>query len=350
MVTRGKTGNLKPKAFTAEIEPTTVRQALAEPKWLQAMKSEYKALMDNNTWSLVPLPPHRKAIGCKWIFRIKENPDGTINKYKARLVAKGFLQSPGFDFTETFSPVIKPVTIRIILTLAVTYKWTVQQIDINNAFLNGWLQEEVYMTQPTGFESTDKSLVCKLHKSLYGLKQAPRAWYERLTQALLKMGFVTSKCDPSLLVHHQQGACTYVLIYVDDILITGSAPHLITDLIHKLSIQFALKELGEVDYFLGLEVQHTPSGGLLLKQSKYIRDLLVKTNMENSKPIGSPMASNCRLSKFGSDTMKDPSLYRSTVGALQYATLYHSVSTKCVNLWQIHLRHIGKLSKEYSDT
>jgi histone deacetylase 1/2 len=285
------------------------------------MKSEYKALMDNNTWSLVPLPPHRKAIGCKWIFRIKENPDGTINKYKARLVAKGFLQSPGFDFTETFSPVIKPVTIRIILTLAVTYKWTVQQIDINNAFLNGWLQEEVYMTQPTGFESTDKSLVCKLHKSLYGLKQAPRAWYERLTQVLLKMGFVTSKCDPSLLVHHQQGACTYVLIYVDDILITGSAPHLITDLIHKLSIQFALKELGEVDYFLGLEVQHTPSGGLLLKQSKYIRDLLVKTNMENSKPIGSPMASNCRLSKFGSDTMKDPSLYRSTVGALQYATL-----------------------------
>jgi histone deacetylase 1/2 len=180
--------------------------------------------MDNNTWTLVPLPLHRKAIGCKWIFRVKENPDGTVNKYKARLVAKGFLQTAGCDFTETFSPVIKPVTIRIILTLAVSFKWQVQQIDVNNAFLNGVLQEEVYMTQPSGFEATDKSLVCKLHKSLYGLKQAPRAWYDRLTTTLLHLGFVKSKCDPSLLIHSHKGTSTYVLIYVDDILITGSSP------------------------------------------------------------------------------------------------------------------------------
>ncbi|PNX93512.1 histone deacetylase, partial [Trifolium pratense] len=321
MITRGKTGHLKPKTFTASIEPTTIKSALASPQWLQAMKSEYKALMDNNTWSLVPLPPHKKAIGCKWIFRVKENPDGSVNKYKARLVAKGFLQTPGFDFTETFSPVIKPVTVRIILTLAVTYRWSVQQIDINNAFLNGLLQEEVYMSQPAGFEASDKTLVCKLHKSLYGLKQAPRAWYERLTQTLLQMGFVKSKCDPSLLVHHQHGACTYVLVYVDDILITGSDSQLVKDLIHKLNIKFALKQLGEVDYFLGIEVHHKPSGGLLLHQSKYVKDLLVKTNMENCKPIGSPMVSSCKLSKFGTDVMTDPTLYRSTVGALQYATL-----------------------------
>jgi histone deacetylase 1/2 len=321
MVTRAKTGNLKPKVFLSSIEPTIVKSALTDPHWLQAMQAEYKALMDNNTWSLVPLPPHRKAIGCKWIFRVKENPDGSVNKYKARLVAKGFLQTPGFDFTETFSPVIKPVTIRIILTLAVTFHWTVQQIDINNAFLNGLLQEEVYMTQPSGFESSDKTLVCKLHKALYGLKQAPRAWYERLTHTLLQMGFVKSKCDPSLLVHHQNGACTYVLVYVDDILITGSTPHLIKDLIDKLNIKFALKQLGEVDYFLGLEVHHKSSGALLLNQAKYVKDLLCKTNMENCKPIGSPMVSSCRLSKFGTDTMSDPSLYRSTVGALQYATL-----------------------------
>ncbi|PNX93258.1 histone deacetylase, partial [Trifolium pratense] len=321
MVTRGKTGNLKPKTFITTLEPTTVKSALSNPRWLQAMQSELKALTDNNTWSLVPLPPHKRAIGCKWVFRVKENPDGTINKYKARLVAKGFLQTPGFDFTETFSPVVKPVTVRIILTLAVTYKWSVKQIDINNAFLNGLLQEEVYMTQPTGFESSDKSLVCKLHKSLYGLKQAPRAWYERLTQTLVQMGFSASKCDPSLLVHHQQGACTYVLIYVDDILITGSSSQLIEDLIHKLNIQFALKQLGEIDYFLGIEVHHMSSGALLLNQSKYIKDLLVKTNMDNCKPIGSPMVSTCRLSKFGTDALSDPSLYRSTVGALQYATL-----------------------------
>jgi histone deacetylase 1/2 len=200
MITRGKTGNLKPKVFLAELEPKTIKGALTDPKWLQAMEAEYHALMANNTWSLVPLPPHKKAIGCKWVFRVKENPDGTVNKFKARLVAKGFLQTVGFDFTETFSPVIKPITIRIILTLAVTFKWQLQQIDINNAFLNGILQEEVYMTQPSGFEASDKSLVCKLHKSLYGLKQAPRAWYERLTQTLLNMGFVKSRCDPSLLV------------------------------------------------------------------------------------------------------------------------------------------------------
>jgi histone deacetylase 1/2 len=195
MVTRGKTGKLKPKVLHSVVEPITVKNALTDPKWLEAMQAEYKALTDNKTWSLVPLPAHKRAIGCKWIFKIKENSDGSINKYKARLVAKGFLQTPGFDFTETFSPVIKPVTIRVILTLAVTYQWSVQQIDINNAFLNGLLQEEVYMKQPTGFESADKSLVCKLHKSLYGLKQAPRAWYERLTQTLLQMGFTASRCD-----------------------------------------------------------------------------------------------------------------------------------------------------------
>jgi histone deacetylase 1/2 len=321
MITRGKTGNLKPKAFLTEMEPQSVKTAMADSRWLQAMKEEYTALMKNNTWSLVPLPPHKKAIGCKWLFRVKENPDGTVNKFKARLVAKGFLQTAGFDFTETFSPVIKPVTIRIILTLAVTYKWQVQQIDINNAFLNGVLQEEVFMQQPAGFEVADKSLVCKLHKSLYGLKQAPRAWYDRLTQALLQMGFVKSKCDPSLLVRSHKGQYTYVLIYVDDILVTGSAPQLIQDVISKLNVSFALKQLGEVDYFLGIEVHHMPSGALLLNQAKYIRDLLCKAKMENSKPIGSPMMSSCKLSKLGSDVMTDPTLYRSTVGALQYATL-----------------------------
>ncbi|MCI20233.1 retrovirus-related pol polyprotein from transposon TNT 1-94, partial [Trifolium medium] len=132
---------------------------MSDPRWLNAMQTEYKALMDNNTWSLVSLPSHRKAIDCKWIFTVKENPDGSVNKLKARLVAKGFLQTAGFDFTETFSPVVKPVTIRILLTLVVTYKWQVQHIDVNNAFLNGILQEEVYMQQPTGFEASDKSLV-----------------------------------------------------------------------------------------------------------------------------------------------------------------------------------------------
>jgi histone deacetylase 1/2 len=125
MVTRGKTGNLKPKVFLAHSEPNSVKQALTDPQWLAAMKAEYSALMNNKTWSLVPLPAHRRAIGCKWVFRIKENLDGSVNKYKARLVAKGYSQEHGFDYTETFSPVVKPVTIRIILTLALSFKWDI---------------------------------------------------------------------------------------------------------------------------------------------------------------------------------------------------------------------------------
>lgn len=141
MVTRSKTGNLKPWVLLTQTEPSFVKQALASPEWLAAMQAEYNALLKNNAWTLVDLPPHRQAIGCKWVFRVKENPDGTTKKYKARLVAKGFHQQFGFDFREIFSPVVKPVTIRTILTFAFTYQWTLQQIDVNNVFLNGYLTE-----------------------------------------------------------------------------------------------------------------------------------------------------------------------------------------------------------------
>jgi len=136
---------------------------LTDPNWYAAMAAEFTALQANNTWSLVPLPPNREPIGCKWVFRIKENSDGSINRYEARLVAKGFHQQPGIDFNDTFSPVIKPVTITLILMLALTSDWSMQQIDVNNAFLNGFLQEEIYMIQPPGLEAQDKSLVCKLN-------------------------------------------------------------------------------------------------------------------------------------------------------------------------------------------
>lgn len=155
MITRSKTGSLPPpRVLLTHREPSTIRQALSCPQWLDVMKAEYAALIGNNTWTLMPLPPHRQAKGCKWVFRIKENPDGSINKYKARLVAKGFHQQYGFgfDFAETFSPVVKPATIRIVLTLALTYGWNIQQIDVNNAFLNGYCQKKSTWLNPLGLK------------------------------------------------------------------------------------------------------------------------------------------------------------------------------------------------------
>ena len=169
MQTRSKSGIVQPR-----IHPLT------DPTWLAAVKAEYDALIYNGTWTLVSLPPNRVPIGCKWVFRFKENPDDTVSKYNARLVAKGFHQQYGTDYTGTFSPVIKPITVRLLLTVATTYGWPLQQLDVNNAFLNEILEEEVYMQQPPGFESSTKSMVCKLNKAIYGLKQAPRAWFDKL--------------------------------------------------------------------------------------------------------------------------------------------------------------------------
>nr|KYP44095.1 Retrovirus-related Pol polyprotein from transposon TNT 1-94 [Cajanus cajan] len=232
MTTRSKAGIFKPKTYAAAlvkssydhtIEPNTVKEALAKPEWLKAMKDEYQALVSNQTWSLVDLPIGYKPIGCKWIFKSKYNPDGSFQRHKARLVAKGYNQKPGLDFSETFSPVVKPTTVRIVLSLAITNQWPIHQIDINNAFLHGDLQESVYMSQPPGFNTQHKDKVCKLNKAIYGLKQAPRSWYCKLSNTLIHMGFHSTKSDTSLFVRFSKTTTLMILIYVDDIIITGSS-------------------------------------------------------------------------------------------------------------------------------
>ncbi|MCH82526.1 retrovirus-related Pol polyprotein from transposon TNT 1-94 [Trifolium medium] len=330
MVTRSKARH-NPTLLLTHVEPTTVKQAFQSSHRTKAMQEEYDALIKNNTWTLVSPPAHKSPIGCKWVFRVKENSDGTINKYKARLVAKGFHQKAGSDFTETFSPVVKPVTVRTVLTIAVSNKWPIQQIDVNNAFLNGNLEEEVYMQQPPGFEVSDKSLVCKLNKALYGLKQAPRAWFNRLKSALLLYGFTASKCDPSLFMMRTSTVHMMVLVYVDDIVITGSSTSHIQQLISKLNDEFAIKQLGSLDYFLGIEVFHMDNGAVLLSQAKYIRDLLSKVQMESANGMPTPMVSSLKLSKIGSNSVEDPTLFRSVVGALQYATLARPEISYAVN-------------------
>jgi hypothetical protein len=182
MTTRSKHGIFKPKVFHTttndynETEPPTYQLASKYPKWCTAMDEEYSALQRQQTWSLVSPPIGKNIVGCKWVFKLKRNSNFSISRYKARLVAKGFHQQHGIDFQETFSPVVKPPTVRLILALAVTYDWPLQQLDVRNAFLHGVLQEEVYMSQPPGYVAPNlPQHVCKLHKSIYGLKQAPRA-------------------------------------------------------------------------------------------------------------------------------------------------------------------------------
>lgn len=237
-------------------------------------------------------------------------------------MAKGFHQAADVDYTETSNPVVKSITIRVLLTLAIACGWSIRQVDINNAFLHGILHETVYMDQPSGFvlKGSDR-LVCSLKKVLYGLKHAPRAWFERLSIFLNSLGFVHSKSDPSLLIWLFGGHCYYILIYVDDIVITGSSNHEISKLVDLLHQQFSLIDLGLMSYFFGIEISYPSTGGLYLSHAKYITDLLHKAKMFDARAISTPMVSGILVSSRHGDKFQDVHLYRSIVGALQYVTL-----------------------------
>ena len=180
-------------------EPTNYKEASEQSEWVEAMNKEIHALIKNNTWDIVDLPPGKKAIGCKWVYKVKLKPDGTLERCKARLVAQGYTQKFGVDYEETFSPVIKMTTIRALIAIAASKGWDIFQLDVNNAFLHGDLNEEVYMRTPKGIENPGNKF-CKLNKSLYGLKQASRQWFYKLHTALLHQGFVQSKQDYSLFI------------------------------------------------------------------------------------------------------------------------------------------------------
>jgi histone deacetylase 1/2 len=176
-------------------------------------------------WTLVPRPPGTNIVGSKWIFKTKHHPDASVEKQKAHLFARGFTQQHGIDYDDTFSPVVKPATIRLLLSIAVSRGWALHQVDVSNVFLHGFLSEDVYMQQPPGFEDPRyPSHVCKLQCSLYGLKQSPRAWYARLSDRLSQLGFVPSKVDMSLFIFLHDGVQIFMLVYVDDIFIAGSTP------------------------------------------------------------------------------------------------------------------------------
>ncbi|KAI3781572.1 hypothetical protein L2E82_11589 [Cichorium intybus] len=304
-------------------EPSCFDEAVKDPNWVRAMNEEMEALNRNGTWVITDLPKGRKPIGCRWVFKIKYKSTGEIERFKARLVAKGYNQREGLDFDETFSPVAKLTTVRCVITLAVQFNWNLYQMDVNNAFLYGELEEEVYMVLPPGYFSKDDKQVCKLVKSLYGLKQAPRKWNEKLTSSLLKFGFVQSKTDFSLYVKQNNGVFIVLLVYVDDIVLTGNNDQEIEYVKQFLKSQFLIKDLGFLKYFLGIEIVKTDYG-LCLSQRKYCLELLYEFGLLAAKPIKTPLDVNVTVSSESSngndDLLENVTEYQKLVGKLIYLT------------------------------
>ena len=258
MVTRSKNGIYKPKVLHVKLdysvtEPLSYVVAAKHPQWVVAMDSKFQSLQKQHTWSLVPLPSNKNIVTCKWVYRLKKHADGSIARYKARLVAKGYLQQHGLDFDEIFSPVVKPTTMRLLLALVVHHGWELRQLDVSNSFLHGILKEVVYMKQPQGYVDPQfPSYVCLLRRALYGLKQALRAWFERFTIHLFHIGFSALRADGNLFIYSHDGHLVFLLLYVDDVILTSSDKAFTTSIIQLLSSTFDLKDLGLLHYFLGL--------------------------------------------------------------------------------------------------
>ncbi|CAM8961061.1 unnamed protein product [Rhodiola kirilowii] len=303
-------------------EPTSYIQASKDELWRTAMQKEITALEHNQTWTLTHLPVDKRAVECKWVFKIKHHSDGTIERYKARLVAKGFTQVEGIDYHETFAPVVKMTTVRCVLAVAAVRQWPLYQLDVNNAFLHGHLDEDVYMKLPPGFypQAKKDGLVCKLQRSLYGLKQASRQWFSRFSDALVEYGFLQSANDSSLFTLAQQDDFIILLVYVDDVVLTGTSSQLITRVKEFIHEKFQIKDLGYLKYFLGLEVARSQDG-IFLNQRKYALDILEDTNFSECKPIRTPMESKHGLSLSSGPPLPDPSIYRRLVGRLIYLTI-----------------------------
>lgn len=304
-------------AITTGVEPSSFKLAVQDDGWCRAMKDEIDALEANGTWELTELPPGKKALGCRWVYKIKYKSDGSLERLKARLVVFGNHQVEGLDYGETFAPVVKMVTIRTFLAVAAVKGWELHQMDVHNAFLHGDLAEEVFMKLPPGFNRGHEGKVCRLKKSLYGLRQAPRCWFAKLAGALRKYGFHQSYSDYSLFTYSRNEVRLYVLVYVDDLVLAGNNSSAISTFKAYLSRCFKMKDLGILKYFLGLEVARSKEG-IFLNQRKYTLDIISEVGLLGAKPASTPMETTHNLGLDTSPLLDDPERYRRLVGRLVY--------------------------------
>jgi hypothetical protein len=284
------------------------------------MHEELENFEQDQVWVLVPPPPDYYPIGTKWVYKNKQSKDGVVVRNKVRLVTQGFCQKEGIDYKETFAPIARLEAIRILLAFAASKGFKLYQIDVKSAFLNGYIEEKVYVRQPPGFENPKfPNHVFKLHKALYGLKQASRAWYERLKAFLLEKGFRMGSVDKTLFLLKQGTDILLVQIYVDDIIFGGSSHALVAKFLDTMSREFEMSMMGRLTFFLGLQIKQTHEG-TFVHQGKYTKDVLKKFDMDEAKPLLTPMSTTMALDEDKEGEVMDQKEYRSMIGSLLYLT------------------------------
>ncbi|CAI7886664.1 unnamed protein product [Closterium sp. NIES-53] len=307
-------------------EPATLKEALESSdaeEWKKAMESELKSIEENGTWELVELPEGRNAITSKWLFKIKSDADGKIERYKSRLVAKGYQQKEKVDYKELFAPVVKPTTLRTLLSGAAIKGWVVKQMGVTTAFLNGILEEEIFMTQPEGFDD-GSGRVWKMKKALYGLKQAPRQWYLKLREVLEEIGFTPSSADHSLFMLGEGEQRSFMVVYMDDILIFSPSSDLVKEVMLKLQDKFKCKALGDVSFYLGLHIERDVEKRCMwVHQRKYLEALAAKFGQSEGH-VATPFPSGFKCVKGPKEESigeEERRRFHSLVGSLMYAAL-----------------------------
>ncbi|GJS09671.1 retrovirus-related pol polyprotein from transposon TNT 1-94 [Tanacetum coccineum] len=307
--------------FISTIEPKNVNEALGDESWIVAMQEELNQFIANDVWELVPQPKNMTIIGTKWVFRNKLDENGIVSRNKARLVAQGYNQQEGIDYDETYAPVARLESIRILLAYACALDFKLFQMDVKSAFLNGFINEEVYVAQPPGFIDFQKpDHVYKLKKALYGLKQAPKAWYDRLKAFLIKHEYKMGMVDNTLFTKKRSLNLIIVQIYVDDIIFGSTCQDMCDDFAKIMHDEFEMSMMGELNFFLGLQIKQMEDG-IFFNQSKYIKEMLRKFGLEDSKPIKTPMSSDTKLTKDEECESVDSTKYRGMIGSLLYLTI-----------------------------